>query len=67
MVCYEKLIFKIDDLIIDWHRSLHIFLCWWVVAIQTALNLQNPLIPKYLIGFATRQSVILEFAPTLSQ
>jgi phospholipid/cholesterol/gamma-HCH transport system permease protein len=35
-----------------------------VVAIQTALNLTNPLIPKYLIGFATRQSVILEFAPT---
>jgi phospholipid/cholesterol/gamma-HCH transport system permease protein len=27
-------------------------------------NLTNPLIPKYLIGFATRQSVILEFAPT---
>jgi phospholipid/cholesterol/gamma-HCH transport system permease protein len=35
-----------------------------VVAIQTALNLTNPLIPRYLIGFATRQSVILEFAPT---
>jgi phospholipid/cholesterol/gamma-HCH transport system permease protein len=35
-----------------------------VVSIQTALNLTNPLIPKYLIGFATRQSVILEFAPT---
>ena len=24
----------------------------------------NPLIPKYLVGFATRQSIILEFAPT---
>jgi phospholipid/cholesterol/gamma-HCH transport system permease protein len=35
-----------------------------VVAIQTALNLTNPLIPKALIAFATRQSVILEFAPT---
>ena len=35
-----------------------------VVAIQTALNLNNPLMPKNLIGFATRQSVILEFAPT---
>jgi len=35
-----------------------------VVSIQTALNLTNPLIPKYLIGFATRQSVILEFSPT---
>ncbi len=35
-----------------------------VVAIQTGLNLDNPLIPKYLIGFATKRSLILEFAPT---
>jgi len=35
-----------------------------VVAIQTALNLNNPLIPKSLVAFAARQSVILEFAPT---
>lgn len=63
----RQLIFKeIDDLIID---SLGIvsfisFFVGGVVAIQTALNLTNPLIPKYLIGFATRQSVVLEFAPT---
>lgn len=63
----RQLIFKeIDDLIIG---SLGIvafiaFFVGGVVAIQTALNLTNPLIPKYLIGFATRQSVILEFAPT---
>lgn len=63
----RHLIFKeIDDLIIG---SLGIvafisFFVGGVVAIQTALNLTNPLIPKYLIGFATRQSVILEFAPT---
>lgn len=63
----RNLIFKeIDDLVID---SLGIvsfisFFVGGVVSIQTALNLTNPLIPKYLIGFATRQSVILEFAPT---
>ncbi|WP_396151633.1 MlaE family ABC transporter permease [Flavobacterium sp.] len=63
----KNLIFKeIDDLIIG---SLGIvafisFFVGGVVSIQTALNLTNPLIPKYLIGFATRQSVILEFAPT---
>jgi phospholipid/cholesterol/gamma-HCH transport system permease protein len=61
------LIFKeVDDLIIG---SLGIvafisFFVGGVVAIQTALNLTNSFIPKYLIGFATRQSVILEFAPT---
>jgi phospholipid/cholesterol/gamma-HCH transport system permease protein len=37
-----------------------------VVAIQTALNVDNPLIPKYLIGFATKRSMILEFAPTFA-
>jgi phospholipid/cholesterol/gamma-HCH transport system permease protein len=63
----KGLIFKeIDDLIID---SLGIvafisFFVGGVVAIQTALNLNNPLIPKTLIGYATRESVILEFAPT---
>jgi len=35
-----------------------------VVAIQTALNVDSPWIPKYLIGFATKRSIILEFAPT---
>ena len=37
-----------------------------VVAIQTALNVDNPLIPKSLIGFATKRSMILEFAPTFA-
>ena len=63
----KQLILKdIDDLVID---SLGIvafisFFVGGVVSIQTALNLTNPLIPKYLIGFATKQSIILEFAPT---
>lgn len=62
----ELVLKEIDDLIIG---SLGIvafisFFIGGVVAIQTALNLTNPLIPKTLIAFATRQSVILEFAPT---
>jgi phospholipid/cholesterol/gamma-HCH transport system permease protein len=36
-----------------------------VVTIQTAFNVDSPLIPLYTIGFATRQSVILEFSPTI--
>ena len=35
-----------------------------VVSIQTALNIDGELIPESLVGFATRQSIILEFAPT---
>ncbi|MFN4298196.1 MAG: MlaE family ABC transporter permease [Thermaurantimonas sp.] len=36
-----------------------------VVTIQTALNLENPLIPPYYIAIATRESIILEFSPTM--
>ena len=62
----ELIMKEIDDLIIN---SLGIvafisFFVGGVISIQTALNLENPLIPKSLIGFATRQSIILEFAPT---
>ena len=63
----QKLILKeVDDLIIG---SLGIvafisFFVGGVVAIQTSLNMTNPLIPKNLVGFATRQSIVLEFAPT---
>ena len=63
----QQLILKdIDSLIIG---SLGIvsfisFFVGGVVSIQTALNLENPFLPKNLIGFATRQSIILEFAPT---
>ncbi len=36
-----------------------------VVSIQTALNMTNPLLPSYLVGFASRDSLILEFSPTM--
>jgi len=36
-----------------------------VVAIQMAFNIDTPLIPRYTIGFVTRQSVVLEFSPTI--
>jgi len=36
-----------------------------VVSIQTAFNFESPIYPKYLIGYATRESLILEFCPTM--
>ena len=63
----RNLIFKeINELIIG-SLGIVAFLSFFigaVVAIQTALNLNNPLIPKALVAFAARQSVILEFSPT---
>ncbi len=62
----EALFREIDEL---GHKSIGIiafisFFIGGVIALQTALNLESPFIPKSLIGFAAKRSVILEFAPT---
>ncbi len=62
----EALIKEIDELGL---KSLGIimfisFFIGGVIALQTALNIESPFIPRYLIGFATKRSIILEFAPT---
>ena len=65
----KSLIYKEIDELIFGSLGIIIFISLFiggVVTIQTALNLDNPLIPLSLIGFATRQCVILEFAPTFT-
>jgi len=63
----KSLILKEIDELIFGSLGILIFISFFiggVVAIQTALNITSEFIPKYLVGFATRQSIILEFAPT---
>ena len=65
-VFYEALLREIEDLGL---KSLGIimfisFFIGGVISLQTALNLESPFIPKSLIGFAAKRSIILEFAPT---
>ena len=36
-----------------------------VITIQTATNLEGGFVPEYTVGFAARQSIILEFSPTI--
>jgi phospholipid/cholesterol/gamma-HCH transport system permease protein len=36
-----------------------------VITLQTASNIDSPLIPLYTVGFTARQSIILEFSPTI--
>lgn len=36
-----------------------------VIALQTASNMDNPLLPEYTVGYITRSSTILEFSPTI--
>ena len=67
MKVFKEAVFReIEDLGI---KSLGIvvfisFFIGGVVAIQTGLNVDSPFIPKSLVGFATKRSVILEFSPT---
>ena len=64
----KQLILKdIEDLVINSIPIISFvsFCIGGVITIQTALNLTSPLTPKSLVGFATRESVILEFAPTI--
>ena len=65
-VFYEAILREIEDLGL---KSLGIimfisFFIGGVIALQTALNLESPFIPKSLIGFAAKRSIISEFAPT---
>lgn len=36
-----------------------------VIALQTASNMDNPLLPDYTVGYITRSSTILELSPTI--
>lgn len=36
-----------------------------VVTLQMAINMQNTFVPDYLIGYATRESILLEFSSTV--
>jgi phospholipid/cholesterol/gamma-HCH transport system permease protein len=36
-----------------------------IIAIQSAFSFTNPLIPLYAVGYTTRESIILEFSPTI--
>lgn len=36
-----------------------------VIALQTASNMESPLLPEYTVGYITQSSTILEFSPTI--
>ena len=63
----NQVIIEIDNLGIDSLGIVAIISVFMgaIVAIQTAFQITNPLIPAYTVGFATRQSMILEFSPTI--
>ncbi len=63
----RQIIFEMDKLGLDSLGIVAIISIFMgaVLTIQTAFNTDHPLLPRYAIGFATRQAIILEFSPTM--
>ena len=45
--------------------SLLVLFMGAVVAVQTASNIESGWVPRWTIGYTTRQSIILEFSSTI--
>jgi phospholipid/cholesterol/gamma-HCH transport system permease protein len=63
----KQILVEIDSLGVDslWIVAIISVFMGAVVAIQTAYNATSPWIPTYTVGFTTRQSIVLEFSPTI--
>jgi phospholipid/cholesterol/gamma-HCH transport system permease protein len=63
----KQIMIEIDNLGVDslWIVAIISVFMGAVVAIQTAYNTDSPWIPLYTVGFTTRQSIVLEFSPTI--
>ncbi|MCU4174486.1 MlaE family ABC transporter permease [Carboxylicivirga sp. N1Y90] len=66
-VFLKQIVREIDKLGIDSVGIVLIisFFMGAVVTLQTAYNIDMPIIPRYTIGFATRDSMLLEFSSTI--
>ena len=63
----KRILFEMDKLGLD-SIGIVAFISLFVGAvltIQMAFNIDSPIVPIYTIGYATRKSIILEFAPTI--
>jgi phospholipid/cholesterol/gamma-HCH transport system permease protein len=63
----RQIIFEIDNIGISSLSIVAIISVFMggIIAIQSAFSFTSPLIPLYAVGFTTRESVILEFSPTI--
>jgi phospholipid/cholesterol/gamma-HCH transport system permease protein len=66
-IFWQQLLFEINGLGIESIGIVAIISVFMgaVVAIQTAYNITNPLISMSMVGWTTRESIILEFSPTV--
>ncbi|MBQ9253713.1 MAG: ABC transporter permease [Bacteroidales bacterium] len=66
-VFYRKVVFEMKALGID-SITIVLFISIFIgaaIVIQIILNMDSPLYPKWIYGFASRKAIILELAPTI--
>jgi phospholipid/cholesterol/gamma-HCH transport system permease protein len=66
-VYVRQIIFEIDNIGISSLTIVAIISVFMggIIAIQSAFSFTSPLIPLYAVGFTTRESMLLEFSPTV--
>lgn len=66
-VYVRQIIYEIDDMGISSLPIVAIISLFMggIIAIQSAYSVDSPLIPRYAVGFTVRESIILEFSPTV--
>jgi phospholipid/cholesterol/gamma-HCH transport system permease protein len=66
-VYVRQIIFEIDNIGISSLTIVSIISVFMggIIAIQSAFSFTSPLIPLYAVGFTTRESMLLEFSPTV--
>lgn len=66
-VYLRKIVFEIDNIGISSLSIVSIISVFMggIIAIQSAMSFTSPLIPLYAVGFTTRESIVLEFSPTV--
>lgn len=66
-IFFNQLVKEINKLGID-SISIVIIISFFigaVIVIQIALNISNPLLPRYTVGFTSREIILLEFSSTI--
>ncbi len=64
---FRELLKEIDKLGVDsvWIVIIISFFIGAVITIQLSLNITSPLIPRFTIGYSTREIILLEFSSTV--
>jgi len=66
-IFWERVLEEIDNVGLSsiWIVSIISVFMGAVLALQVAINFESPIIPKYLVGLSTRDTMILEFSSTV--